>query len=64
MIKDSYENPSEYNLDKLDNKDIDKIVDNLLEDNYFNQTINSMLQDELENYASKINKQQSEEEEI
>lgn len=63
MIKDSYENPSEYNLDKLDNKDLDQIIENLLNDDYFNQTINSMLQEELETYSSKIKEPQIEEDE-
>lgn len=50
---EGYENPKEYNLDKLTNESIDNLLFDLIEDNCFNNTVDSYLREELERYANK-----------
>ena len=64
MIIASYDNPEEYGFDKITDKDLYKIVDDLLEDNYFNGIINNYLQQSLEEYIEHPNSQNEKNEEV
>lgn len=51
-IIESYSEPGEYNLDKLTDKDLDIITEELLNDDYFNKIIDDYLQEALETHAN------------
>ena len=52
-ILESYNSPEEYYLDKLNDDDLDKITIELLDDNYFNNLVDSCLKENLESYAAR-----------
>lgn len=58
-IIESYSNPAEYNLDKLTESDLDKITEDLLNDDYFNKIIDDNLQETLQYYANANTEEES-----
>ena len=51
-IIDSYESPEEFNIDKLNEEDLDKMIIELYDDNYFNRIVDENIQYTLESYEN------------
>lgn len=50
---DSYESPEVYYVDKLNDNDLDNIIMELFDDNYFNDMVDKCLEETLESYAAR-----------